>query len=74
MGIDVASFAHKDKKPIEVAFGLETVCVGCGGCIDVCPVNALSFAPLSSGRWGVVTKTQLVQIGNATQHNPSRSA
>jgi|GEM_PF-757729 len=62
MGIDVASFAHKDKKPIEVAFGLETACVGCGGCIDVCPVDALSFAPLGSGRWGVVNPKTLVQL------------
>jgi ferredoxin-type protein NapH len=44
MGIDVASYAHKDKKPTEGSFGLcETPCVGCGGCIDVCPVDALSF-------------------------------
>lgn len=51
MGIDVASYAHKEKKPIEVAFGLEdTPCIGCGGCIDVCPVDALSFAPIKDGR------------------------
>jgi ferredoxin-type protein NapH len=62
MGIDVASFAHRDKKPIEVAFGLETVCIGCGGCIDVCPVNALEFAPLNGGRWAVASKSSLVQI------------
>jgi len=44
MGIDVASFAHKDKVPLMGSFGLEqTVCVGCGGCIDICPVDALSF-------------------------------
>jgi len=50
MGIDVASYAHKDKKPIEVAFGLnDTPCIGCGGCIDVCPVDALSFAPIKDG-------------------------
>lgn len=50
MGIDVAAYAHKDKKPIEVAFGLnETPCIGCGGCIDVCPVDALSFAPIKNG-------------------------
>jgi ferredoxin len=66
MGIDVASYAHKDKRPIEVAFGLETVCVGCGGCIDVCPVNALSFAPLASGRWGVVNKSQLIQLNDSS--------
>jgi len=66
MGIDVASYAHKDKKPIEVAFGLETVCVGCGGCIDVCPVDALSFAPLGSGRWGVVNKSKLIQLNDSS--------
>lgn len=44
MGIDVASYAHKDRKPILGSFGLgETVCVGCGGCIEVCPTQALSF-------------------------------
>jgi ferredoxin-type protein NapH len=49
MGIDVASFAHRDKQPIQVAFGLsQTPCIGCGGCIDVCPVDALSFQPVGS--------------------------
>lgn len=44
MGIDVASYAHKDKKPIMGSFGLDkTPCIGCGGCIDVCPVQALEF-------------------------------
>ncbi len=44
MGINVASFAHVDKKPIQVSFGLEeTPCIGCGGCIDSCPVDALAF-------------------------------
>lgn len=44
MGIDVASYAHKDKKPIMESFGLkESPCIGCGGCIDICPVEALSF-------------------------------
>ena len=62
MGIDVAAFAHRDKKPIEVAFGLDTVCIGCGGCIDVCPVDALAFAPLGGGRWSIAKKDQLVQI------------
>lgn len=59
MGIDVASFAHKEKKPISVAFGLETLCVGCGGCIEACPVGALSFASLNDGRWVVATKKDL---------------
>lgn len=44
MGIDVASFAHVNKKPTLGSFGLQnTVCIGCGGCIDVCPTKALSF-------------------------------
>jgi len=44
MGIDVASYAHLDKKPTMGSFGLtETPCIGCGGCIDICPVKALSF-------------------------------
>lgn len=50
MGIDVASYAHRDKQPLQIPFGLDsTPCVGCGGCIEVCPVQALSFAPLSGG-------------------------
>lgn len=45
MGIDVASYAHKDKTPIVGSFGLQTTpCIGCGGCVDVCPVDALKFA------------------------------
>jgi polyferredoxin len=44
MGIDVASYAHKDKKPLLGSFGLtETCCIGCGGCVDICPVDALEF-------------------------------
>lgn len=44
MGIDVASYAHKDKKPILGSFGLDTTpCIGCGGCVDICPVDALKF-------------------------------
>lgn len=44
MGIDVASYAQKDGTPIEGSFGLEnSPCIGCGGCIDICPVKALSF-------------------------------
>lgn len=47
MGIDVASYAHKDKKPINGSFGLvETPCIGCGGCVDICPVDALEFKPI----------------------------
>jgi polyferredoxin len=47
MGIDVASYAHQDKKPIMGSFGLEeTPCIGCGGCVDICPVDALSFEPV----------------------------
>lgn len=56
MGIDVASYAHREKRPIEVAFGLETACIGCGGCIEVCPVDALTFAPIAPGRWAVKTR------------------
>ncbi|HUY33029.1 MAG TPA: 4Fe-4S binding protein [Pirellulales bacterium] len=57
MGIDVAAFAHRDKKPIEISFGLDsTPCIGCGGCIDVCPVDALSFAPISGSRLAVVAR------------------
>ena len=44
MGIDVASYAHLNKKPTMGSFGLQnTICIGCGGCIDVCPTQALSF-------------------------------
>lgn len=49
MGIDVASFAHKDKRPLEGSFDLSnTPCIGCGGCIDVCPVKAISFKKIHS--------------------------
>ena len=58
MGIDVASYAHKDKRPIEVAFGLDdTPCIGCGGCIDVCPVDALSFSPIGRSGLSIVGKS-----------------
>lgn len=44
MGIDVASYAHKDKIPTHGSFSLEsTPCIGCGGCIDICPVKAIEF-------------------------------
>ncbi|MDT8446371.1 MAG: 4Fe-4S binding protein [bacterium] len=44
MGIDVASFAHQDKQATLGSFGLQqTLCIGCGGCIDICPKEALSF-------------------------------
>ncbi|MCY4380201.1 MAG: 4Fe-4S binding protein [Proteobacteria bacterium] len=44
MGIDVAKYAHKDRKPLEGEFGLNnSPCIGCGGCVDICPVKALSF-------------------------------
>ncbi len=50
MGIDVASYAHKDKKPIMGSFGLnETPCIGCGGCIDICPTQALTFKKILGG-------------------------
>ncbi len=48
MGIDVAQYAHKDKTPIQGSFGLnQTLCIGCGGCIDICPKDALSFKPIN---------------------------
>ena len=57
MGIDVASYAHKDKQPIEISFGLnDTPCIGCGGCIDVCPVDALSFAPIGKSGLAIVSR------------------
>ena len=50
MGIDVASYAHQDGVAIEGSFGLQTTpCVGCGGCIDICPVQALSFKEVLGG-------------------------
>ena len=56
MGIPVYQFAHKDKKPIEVSFGLSnTPCIGCGGCVDSCPVSALSFQKIG-GKTVIVAK------------------
>ncbi|MFC1742469.1 4Fe-4S binding protein [Candidatus Riflebacteria bacterium] len=50
MGIDVASFAHKEKKAIEGSFGLDkTLCIGCGSCISICPVKALEFKIMLAG-------------------------
>ncbi len=47
MGIDVASYAHKNRVAIKGKFGLDkTPCIGCGGCIDSCPLDALSFGPI----------------------------
>ncbi len=44
MGIDVASYAHEKGVPTEGSFNLlNTPCIGCGGCIDICPVQAISF-------------------------------
>lgn len=44
MGIDVASYAHVNKVPTRGSFGLDnSPCIGCGGCVDICPVKALSF-------------------------------
>lgn len=44
MGIDVASYAHKNGVATQGSFGLHnSPCIGCGGCIDICPVQALSF-------------------------------
>jgi ferredoxin-type protein NapH len=67
MGIDVASFAHHEKKPIEVSFGLDsTPCIGCGGCIEVCPVQALSFAPIGKSRLAVVSARGAAHPAGAT--------
>lgn len=44
MGIDVASYAHEGGRAKQGRFSLErTPCIGCGGCVDICPVQALSF-------------------------------
>lgn len=49
MGIEVDKYAHKDKKPIMGSFGLnESPCIGCGGCIDICPVQAITFKEILS--------------------------
>lgn len=51
MGIDVASYAHKDGMPIEGSFDLtNSPCIGCGGCIDICPVKGLSFQKILGGK------------------------
>ncbi len=49
MGIDVAGYAHKDGSPIYGKFSLmDSPCIGCGGCIDICPVKALEFKKILS--------------------------
>lgn len=51
MGIDVANYAHENKKPTQEGFGLDkTPCIGCGGCIDICPVKALTFQKVLGGK------------------------
>ena len=56
MGIPVDTYAHVDRKPIEIAFGLHTTPrSGCGGCIDACPVKALSFQKIG-GKTVIATK------------------
>ncbi len=70
MGIDVASYAHRDKQPLQIPFGLaETPCIGCGGCIDVCPVGALSFAPILPG--GSSGKSDSVESGHCGPSSPA---
>lgn len=72
MGIDVASYAHRDKKPIEVAFGLDsTPCIGCGGCIAVCPVEALSFGPVG-GRPAVVATQPIEKRAGQRTASPTK--
>jgi len=49
MGIDVKSFAHINKKPIEGIYGLNhTPCISCGSCISACPTQALAFKTVFS--------------------------
>lgn len=44
MGIDVASYAHQNSRPLQKHITLKTSpCIGCGGCVDICPVKALAF-------------------------------
>ncbi|MDM8568005.1 4Fe-4S binding protein [Thiotrichales bacterium HSG1] len=49
MGIDVKSFAHLNKQPIEGIYGLtQTPCISCGSCVAACPTNALEFKTIFS--------------------------
>jgi polyferredoxin len=51
MGIDVASYAHRGGVPLEGSFDLKkTPCIGCGGCIDICPEKALSFEKIGKAK------------------------
>ena len=44
MGIDVASYAHSHGRPLQQSVTLKTSpCIGCGGCVDICPMKALRF-------------------------------
>ncbi|MBX7230926.1 MAG: 4Fe-4S binding protein [Bdellovibrionales bacterium] len=56
MGIDVATYAHKNKVPLLGTFGLQnSPCIGCGGCIDICPVKALSFQKILNPKTTTLT-------------------
>ena len=51
VGVDVMAFAKN-----QAAFGNDTACIQCGICIDVCPMDVLSFT--TDGEVAIISPSQ----------------